>query len=403
MTSVADPTAGALEHAVVPRREREVPMARPWFGEDEVAAVEAVVRSGWVSQGEQVVAFERAFAELTGADHAIAVSNCTTALHLGMVVSGAGPGDEVVVPSLSFVASANVIRYVGATPVFAEVDPATHNVTAETVAAVMSERTKAVVVVHQCGVPADLASLRTLCDERGVFLVEDAACAVGSSWRGRPVGADSRFAAFSFHPRKVLVTGEGGMVTTYDPELAGRLRRLRQHAMSVSSYDRHASGEVVVESYLETGFNFRMTDMQAALGVVQARKLPAMLERRRLQGLRYQQLLAGVPGVEVVADPPYGRGNFQSFWVVLPDDFPVSRDALLAMMLRAGVHARHGVTAAHLEPAFADLPTVHLPVTERVARQSVLLPIHHELTTHDQERVVEVISTAAAGAHHEGE
>lgn len=373
-------------------------MAKPWFGEEEAAAVERVVRSGWVSQGEKVVEFEAAVARLTGARHAVAVSNCTTALHLGMVVSGAGPGDEVVVPSLSFVASANVIRYVGATPVFADVDPRTHNITAESVAAVMTNRTRAVIAVHQCGVPVDLTPLRSLCEKRGVFLLEDAACAIGSQYRGSPIGGDSEFAAFSFHPRKVLVTGEGGMITTSDADLAARLRRLRQHAMSVSSLDRHNHDDVVVESYLETGFNFRMTDMQAALGVVQAAKLPTMLIRRRQQGARYRELLSAVAGVECIGDPSYGVGNYQSFWVVLPDDFPVGRDVLLKMLLDEGVHARHGVTAAHLEPAFADLAPVQLPVTERIARQSVLLPIHHELTEQDQRRVVDVI--AAAGALH---
>ena len=375
----------------------DVVMARPWFGEAEASAVEEVIRSGWVSQGPRVVDFERAVAEVTGARHAIAVSNCTTALHLGMVVSGVGPGDEVIVPSLSFVASANAIRYVGATPVFAEVDPASHNVTAESVGEVMTERTRAVIVVHQCGVPADLAPLRALCDSRHAFLVEDAACAIGSTYGGAPIGGDSEFAAFSFHPRKVLVTGEGGMITTSDDALAGRLRRLRQHGMSASSFDRHGSAEVVVESYLEMGFNFRMTDMQAALGVVQAAKLPTMLERRREQGRLYRELLSSVPGLEVVGDPSYGEGNFQSFWVVLPDDFPVSRDVLLKMMLNAGIHARHGVTASHLEPAFADLAHTHLPVTERIARQSVLLPIHHQMTEQDQRRVVDVVGAAAFG------
>lgn len=373
-----------------------IPMARPWFGEEEALAVQDVVRSGWVAQGAQVAAFERAVADAVGARHTVAVSSCTTALHLGMVVSGVGPGDEVVVPSLSFVATANAVRYVGAVPVFADVDPATHNVTADTVAAAITARTRAVVVVHQYGVPADLHPLRRLCRDREVTMIEDAACAIGSTHRGVPVGADSEFAAFSFHPRKVLVTGEGGMIATSDPWLARRLDRLRQHAMSVSTFDRHRADDVVVESYLETGFNFRMTDMQGALGVVQCSKLPAMVARRRELGARYRALLAGIPGLEMVADPEDGLTNYQSFWIVLPEGFPVERDVLLKMLLDAGIHARHGVTAAHLEPAFADLDPVMLPVTERVARRSVLLPIHHWLTPADQERVAEVVVDAAS-------
>ena len=380
-----------------PAQQTIIPMARPWFGEEEVRAVEAVVRSGWVSQGPKVAEFERAVEALTGARRAVAVSNCTTALHLGMIAAGVGRGDEVVVPSLSFVATANAARYVGATPVFADVDPASHDVTAETVEAVLTPATRAVVVVHQCGVPADLDPLRSLCRSEGLFLVEDAACAIGTSYRGRPVGGDSDLAAFSFHPRKILVTGEGGMITTQDPDLAARLSRLRQHGMSVSAFDRHSSGKVVVEQYLETGFNFRMTDMQAALGVVQAAKVPGMVARRRELALGYQERLSEVEDVQVVADPPYGLGNFQSFWVVLPDDFPVSRDGLLDLLLEEGVHARHGVTAAHLEPAFADLRNAPLPVPERVNRQSLVLPMYHDMSVDDQDRVVAVVARAARG------
>jgi dTDP-4-amino-4,6-dideoxygalactose transaminase len=386
---------GTVEES--PAQLADVPMARPWFGPEEEAAVRAVVSSGWVSQGARVAEFEDSVARLVDARHAVAVSNCTTALHLGMVVGGLGPGDEVIVPSLSFVASANVIRYVGATPVFADVSARTHNVTAETIAAAITPRTRAVIVVHQCGVPADLDPIRALCDAHGLFLVEDAACAIGSTYRDRPIGSGSRFAAFSFHPRKVLVTGEGGMITTDDAELAARLGRLRQHAMSVSSFDRARAGEVVVEQYLETGFNFRMTDMQAALGIVQSRRLGQMVAVRRSLGAYYRELLADVPGLEVVGDPEHGRTNYQSFWVVLPDDFPVSRDELLHRLLVAGIHARHGVTASHLEPAFADVRHPDLPVTERVARQSVLLPIFHELDAAAQDRVAAVFFDALTG------
>ncbi|MDR7252401.1 perosamine synthetase [Nocardioides sp. BE266] len=381
-------------------RLADVPMARPWFGPEEVQAVSDVVASGWVSQGARVVEFEAEIAAAVDARHAVAVSNCTTALHLGMVVASLGVGDEVIVPSLSFVASANVIRYVGATPVFADVSPLTHNITPESVLAAITPRTRAVMVVHQCGVPADLGTLRALCDEHGLELLEDAACAIGSTYLGRPIGSDSRFAAFSFHPRKVLVTGEGGMITTDDAELAARLGRLRQHAMSVSSFDRDRAGEVVVEQYLETGFNFRMTDMQAALGIVQCRRLAEMIATRRRLGQRYRAVLGDVPGLEIVGDPDYGQTNYQSFWVVLPDDAAVSRDELLRRLLEAGVHARHGVTASHLEPAFADVRHPPLPVTERVARQSVLLPIYHEMPDSAQDRVAAVFAEALSGRHH---
>jgi dTDP-4-amino-4,6-dideoxygalactose transaminase len=375
-----------------------VPIVRPWFGTEEVEAVSAVIRSGWVAQGSQVVEFETQVASRIEAWHGVAVSSCTAALHLALVLLGVGRGDEVVLPSLSFVATANAVRYVGASPVFVDVDPDSHDITAETVEPHLTDATKAVLVVHQCGVPADLDPLRRLCDPRGVRLVEDAACAIGSTYRNRPVGNGSELAAFSFHPRKVLVTGEGGMITTTRREWAERLRRLRDHGMSVSQFDRHNASQPIIERYLETGFNYRMTDIQAAIGLVQLRKLDEMLSRRRTLAQRYISGLADLPGIQLVDDPPYGTTNFQSFWAMLPDDFPVTRNDLLGLLFDAGVSARRGIMAAHLEPAFADVTSPPLPVTERVTRQSLLLPLFHDMTTAQQDHVIDVIRKAARGA-----
>lgn len=366
-------------------------MAQPWFDEREVVAAAAAVQSGWVSQGARVMEFEAAVAALVQAPYAVAVSSCTAALHLGMVAYGIGPGDDVVVPSLSFVATANAVRYVGARPVFADVDPCHHNVTAATIEAALTPATKAVIAVDQYGTPADMEPIRALARRHGLAVVEDAACAVGSTYRGRPVGADSEVAAFSFHPRKILVTGEGGMVTTTDADVAERLRRLRQHGMSVSTFDRHNDHRPVNEQYLETGWNYRLTDIQAAIGVVQASKLPAMVRRRRELAARYHELLAGIPGLTTVVDPPHVETNYQTFWVMLPDDYPVSRDVLLAVLKRYGINARHGIPCAHEEPAFSDLDPVTLPVSEHVARQSLLLPLHHTLGDEDQQRVTDVL------------
>jgi dTDP-4-amino-4,6-dideoxygalactose transaminase len=374
--------------------ELPVPIVRPWFDEREAEAVARTIQSRWVAQGPKVVEFEGRFAERAGAEHAVAVSNCTSALHLALLVLGVGPGDEVIVPSLSFIATANAVRYVGATPRFVDVDPATHNTTAEGVHAALTDATRAVIAVHQSGVPADIDALRRVCEPRGVEVVEDAACAIGSTYRGRPVGKGAPLAAFSFHPRKVLVTGEGGMVTTTRSDWAARLRRLRDHGMSVSQFDRHKAGKPVIEEYLETGFNYRMTDIQAAVGLVQLDKLTAMLERKREQAERYTRGLGEIPGIELVSDPPYGTTNYQSYWVVLPDDFAVDRNELLELLLAAGVSARRGIMAAHLEPAFADVASPPLPVTERVTRQSLLLPLFHELTDAQQDHIVDVIRAA---------
>ncbi|GAA2025085.1 DegT/DnrJ/EryC1/StrS family aminotransferase [Catenulispora yoronensis] len=391
--SVVANTAVATEIADLPK----IPVMVPWLGEEEAEAAASAVRSGWVAQGPRVAEFERAFAAQVGAAHGVAVSSGTTALHLGLVVLGVGAGDEVVVPSLSFIATANVARYVGATPVFADIDEATGNLTPKTIEAALTPRTRAVILVHQGGVPADLEPIRELCRQRDVALLEDAACAAGSRYRGLPVGAGAQVAAWSFHPRKLLTTGEGGMVTTDDPEWATRMRRLREHGMNVSAADRHASAKPVLEAYLETGFNYRMTDIQAAVGLVQLTKLAATITERRELAARYQRELAGVPGLVPVADPGYGETNYQSFWVRLTEAFPVSRDELLDRLSEAGVSARRGIMAAHLEPAYADVQAPALPATEALSLNSLILPVFHGMTAGQQDRVLAVLK-AAAGA-----
>lgn len=368
---------------------------RPCLGAEEAAAVAEVVRSGWVAQGPRVAEFERAFAARVGARHGVAVSSCTTGLHLCLHLLGVGPGDEVVVPSLSFIATANAVRYTGATPVFADVEPSTGNLTVQTVEAVRGPATKAVLAVHQGGVPADVDAFRAHFEPLGVAVVEDAACAAGSTYRGRPVGAGAGLAAWSFHPRKLITTGEGGMVTTDREDWAVRLRRLREHGMNVSAAERHQSGRPVVESYLETGFNYRMTDIQAALGLVQLSRLDEIVAGRRQRAARYHQLLAELPGVRPVRDPDHGETNYQSFWVELPADFPASRDEVLAAMTEEGISPRRGIMAAHLEPAYAGHPGAPLPVTERLTSRTLILPLHHELTEADQERVVGVLRALA--------
>ncbi len=344
-----------------------IPVMQPWLGDEEARAAAEAVASGWVAQGPRVAAFEEAVAGRVGAAHGVALSSCTTALHLSLLLLGAGPGDEVVVPSLSFIATANAARYVGATPVFADVEPDTLNLSADTIKQALSPRTRAVILVHQGGMPADVDAVHALCDPLGVAVVEDAACAIGSTYRGRPIGAGSDLVAFSFHPRKVITTGEGGMLTTPRDEWAERLRRLREHGMNVSAAARHAARSPVIERYLETGYNYRMTD-----------------------------ILAGVPGIVLPHDPPHGTTNFQSFWIVLGDDFPTGRDRLLERLRDQGISARRGIMAAHLEPAFAELPPVELPTTDRLTRRSLILPLFHAMTEEQQDRVVAAVRDAAA-------
>lgn len=366
-----------------------IPIAVPCVDEREARAVERVIASGWLTQGPRVAEFEAKMAEVCGTRHAVAVSNCTTALHLALLALDVGPGDEVICPSMSFIATANAIRHAGATPVFVEVDEHTYNLDPAAAEAAITPRTKAILVVHQIGLPADLDAFLEIGARRRIKIVEDAACAIGSRYRGRPIGGHSEMACFSFHPRKVLTTGEGGMITSNNPAYVERLRLLRQHGMGTSDALRHAARRVVIEEYLCLGYNYRLTDMQAAVGIVQLDKLDAIVRRRRELARRYDVALANHPWLRPPYVPAYAEPNFQSYAVSLGASAPLSRNDLMERLLEQGIATRRGIMLAHVEaPYRAATPLGTLPRSERASESSLLLPLYPGLTELEQDYII---------------
>ena len=378
-----------------------IPIALPLLGEEEASAAYNAVRTGWVSQGPQVAAFERQFADRVGAPYACAVSNCTTALHLALLALGIGPGDEVITASHSFIATANCIRYCGAMPVFVDIDPATYTIDPARAAEAITPRTRAILAVHQMGMPCDLNALLSLAEDHGLHLIEDAACAAGSEYRhgnewqtiGRPHGT---VACFSFHPRKVITAGEGGMLTTSDPKLDAKFRLLRQHGMSVPDTVRHGSASVIFEDYSIVGYNYRMTDIQAAVGLAQLKRLPDIIARRRAVAERYAELLSSVEGIVLPQEPAWARSNWQSYCVRLPDG--VGQRDIMQKLLNRNIATRRGIMCAHREKPYAAAVRRHsLRQSEIAQDRSILLPLYAQMTEQDTGYVANTLRNLLQG------
>jgi len=376
-----EPTSGA------PRRS--VPLARPSFDQSEIELVAEVLRSGWVTQGPKVVEFERAFAAWVGAREAVAVSNATAALFLSLHAQGIGPGAEVLVPSLSFIATANCVVHAGATPVFVDVEPRNFNIDPEKIESAIGPATRAIVAVDQLGMPCDIERILEIARRHRLVVVQDAACAAGSRVNGRPVGAGKHATCFSFHPRKVLVTGEGGMITTDDAELAALLRLLRHQGMSVSDLDRHRSQSVLIEEYPIVGYNFRLPDVLAALGLAQLAKLPEFLAARRAAAAHYDAALSDLEHLELPQPPPGVEYNYQSYMVRLRGVERATRNRVMDQLQRRGIATRRGLMAIHREACYSQAARADtLEHTEQATDQTLLLPMHAELTRDDLEYVV---------------
>jgi len=380
--------------------EHMIPIAKPFLDEHEVDAVRRVILSGWITQGPEVAAFEREFSECVGASYACAVSNCTSALHLALLAAGVGPADEVITVSHSFIATANSIRHCGATPVFVDIDPGTFNINPDLVETAISPRTRAILCVHQMGMPCDLVRILRIAKKHSIPLIEDAACAIGSEilWDGRweRIGRPHGDAAcFSLHPRKVLSTGDGGMITTTHKDWDDQFRLWRQHGMSVPDTIRHSSNRIIFERYTQLGFNYRMTDVQAAIGREQLKRLSEFVDRRRKMATCYRSLLQDIPNFHPPAEPDWARSNWQSYCVRLPQAHLQMQT--MQALLDSGIATRRGIMCAHREPAYPDQcwrAPKPLPESERAEDECILLPLYHHLTLQEQEFVASQLRAA---------
>ncbi len=366
----------------------KIPVAKPYLDKEEAQNAYDTILTGWVTQGPKVSEFEENFAKYTGAKYAVAVSNCTTALHLAMIVAQITENDEVICPSMSYIATANCIRYVGAKAVFVEVN-ADYNIDIEDVKRKITPKTKAILIVHQVGMPADIAAFQALCKEKNLILIEDAACAAGSAYKGNKIGFHSDLVCFSFHPRKVITTGDGGMITTSNSAYYERMKLLRQHGMAINDQIRHNSTQVLITDHLELGYNYRMTDIQAAVGIKQLEKLDWIVTERRKIAFKYHEALKNFDFLHLPIEKEDYFSNFQSYSVYMKENCPISRDDLMQKMLDLGISTRSGVMTTHRETAYKGYSDAKLPFSEDRCDRSIVLPLYVPMSDAEIDFVIE--------------
>lgn len=366
-----------------------IPISKPFLTEEEAQQAYDTILSGWITQGPKVTEFEKNIAEYVGTKYAVAVSNCTTALHLAMLVSEISAGDEVICPSLSYIATANAIKYVNAIPVFAEINPLTYNLDIDDVERKITKKTKAILLVHQIGMPADIDEFSSLAKKYNLKIIEDAACAVGSSYKGKKIGNHSDLVCFSLHPRKVITTGDGGFITTNREDYYERLKLLRQHGMSVNDRERHVSKKVIFENHLEIGYNYRLTDIQASVGIKQLEKLDWIVSERRKIAHKYHEAFKNISYLKIPQEENGYYSNYQSYSIYLEKNCPISRNELMQQMLNFGIATRRGIMTIHREIAYKkEFQNISLPITENVSDNSILLPLFVPMSESDFDYIV---------------
>jgi perosamine synthetase len=374
------PLFSNLEHQNAQRPDDFIPVYEPWLGERETANVLEVVRSTWISSlGRFIGQFEQEFAAYCGVKHGVSASNGTTALHLALCALGIGPGEEVIVPALTFVASANVVHYTGARPVFADVDEETWTIDPNSVEDAVTGHTRAIMAVHLYGHPAAMDDLADIARRRELWLIEDAAEAHGAAISGRRTGSLGQIAAFSFYANKIITTGEGGMVTTDDGDLAARCRILRDHGMSPENRYWHE----------EIGFNYRLTNLQAAVGVAQMERIDEFIRRKREIAAHYNRRLNGLPGVTLPYERPTYTNVYWMYSILVDDPYPVARDALIGALRQRGIDAR---------PFFHPLDTLPpyrtgapRPVSLALSRAGLNLPSSPRLRPDQIDRICDAL------------
>lgn len=365
----------------------KIPISLPFIGEEEEQEVIQVLRSNWIMQGSKVEKFEKILAEYIGVPYATLVSSGTAALHLSLLALGIGKGDEVIVPSLSFIASANCILYTQATPVFADVDQKTFNIDPSDIEKKITKKTKAVIAVHQIGLSADMDPIQKICINNNLLLIEDAACALGSLYKGKKVGTFGNTACFSFHPRKSITTGEGGLVATSDKKLFDKLKKIRSHGATTVDDE---------ETYFDLGFNYRMTDIQAGIGIAQFKKFNYILKRRQLFAKKYNDAFKNIPSLICPFVPNGSVHTYQSYMIRIVNS-KISRDALYEELKNKGISTKKGISLIHKQPLYEKIVgKTSLPVSEQVNIDSLLLPLYPQMIKKEQEYVIENILSLVA-------